>query len=281
MARHKVLSQHGPSAITVRGMSESEGRAYHHVFDEPGSDHVVLTWPRTIPLTEGDRGWHDMSLLQSRLAEFSATPALLLWGTEDAVFGKSYADRLKEFLPHAEGPFEVSAANHFMQDDRGPEIAARIIEFLARTAPAAAHRNPVTRPPEEQLDRIGGWSLSFEDPGDEVRRFRADPLLVEQELDVRPAVAEALEKAVGFRAGRAYWRAASGLRYALELADMGRGRPSAATVYGLWERWEPRPPELTIDADLFDFCLWFAGLAPGIDPEDVRRVAERAGIRVP
>ena len=53
MKRHKVLSQHGPTATTVRGMSAEEARAYHHVFDEPDSDHVVLTWPRTIPRCAG------------------------------------------------------------------------------------------------------------------------------------------------------------------------------------------------------------------------------------
>ena len=49
MKRHKALSHHGASALTVRGMTEDEARAYHHVYDEPESDAVVLTWPRTIP----------------------------------------------------------------------------------------------------------------------------------------------------------------------------------------------------------------------------------------
>ncbi len=53
MKRHKVLSHAGPSVVSKRGMSADEARAYHHVFDEPDSDHVVLTWPRTIPLREG------------------------------------------------------------------------------------------------------------------------------------------------------------------------------------------------------------------------------------
>ena len=69
MKRQKVLSQHGPPTATTppRGMTPDEGRAYHHVFDEPDSDHVVLTWPRTIPLREGDRGWADMQTIERRL----------------------------------------------------------------------------------------------------------------------------------------------------------------------------------------------------------------------
>lgn len=54
-----------------------------------------------------------------------------------------------------------------------------------------------------------------------------------------------------------------------------------ATVFGLWQRWEPRPAENVIDADLLDLCLWVAEIAPGIDPMDVARVAERAAIRRP
>ena len=45
-------------------------------------------------------------------------------------------DRLKELLPNAEGPHAIENADHFMQDDAGPEIAARIVEFLRRRLPA-------------------------------------------------------------------------------------------------------------------------------------------------
>jgi pimeloyl-ACP methyl ester carboxylesterase len=135
--RQKVLSRHGPSAISKRGMSEDEARAYHHVFDEPDSDHVVLTWPRTIPMAEGDRGWADMAAIERRLPELRDVPALLLWGRQDSVFGLPYAERLKELLPNAEGPFAVEGADHFMQDDQGPEIARRMVEFLDRRLGAA------------------------------------------------------------------------------------------------------------------------------------------------
>ena len=137
MKRFKVLSHGGVSAISRRGMTESEKRAYHHVFDEPDSDHVVLTWPRTIPLREGDRGWNDMQMIQRRLPELSRLPTLLLWAPEDNVFTIEYANRLKQLLPHAEGPFLFDRAAHFLQDDRGPELAAAIVAFLDRTIGAA------------------------------------------------------------------------------------------------------------------------------------------------
>ena len=109
-------------------------------------------------------------------------------------------------------------------------------------------------------------------PADELSRLRADLLLFEQELDVRPEVAESLERAVGLRAGRVYWRSANGHLYALDLADLGRGRPSMAMVYGMWNRYEPRPAEAEIDADLIDFCSWVAQVSDGLNPDDFARV---------
>jgi pimeloyl-ACP methyl ester carboxylesterase len=136
MRRHKVLSQHGPTATTVRGMTPDEGRAYHHVFDEHGSDHVVLTWPRTIPMREGDRGFADMQAIERRLPELSKTPTLLLWAPGDEVFPIEFGNRLKELLPHAEGPIAFDRARHFLQDERGPDLARAMVEFLDRTVGA-------------------------------------------------------------------------------------------------------------------------------------------------
>ena len=106
----------------------------------------------------------------------------------------------------------------------------------------------------------------------ELAGLRADPLIFEQELDVRPQIAESLERAVGFRAGRKYWRSANGHLYALELGDLGRGRPSLAFIYGFWDRFEPRPPEDQIDEDLREFALWMALACDGLDPADVEFV---------
>lgn len=114
--------------------------------------------------------------------------------------------------------------------------------------------------------------------GEQLAGLRRDPLLWEQELDVRPAVAEALEAALGARAGEFHWRSDHGHLYGLELADLGRGRPSMARVYGYWDRYEPRPPEHEIDRDLHALCLWVARIAPGLDPADLLAVSGRAGL---
>jgi hypothetical protein len=108
----------------------------------------------------------------------------------------------------------------------------------------------------------------------ELVEVRADPVLFEQELDGRPATAEALERALGFRAGRAYWLAeASGTLYSIELGDFGRGRPSMALVYAHWPRFEPRPlSDDEINRDLAELCLWLAGISPDLDVEIMEQV---------
>jgi haloalkane dehalogenase len=133
LKRLKVLSHNGPSATSKRGLTADEARAYHHVYDERESETVTLTWPRSIPLAEGDRGWADMAWIQAQLPKLKDTPVQLIWAPEDQVFPIEYAERLKELLPHAEGPKTYDRAAHFLQDDRGPEIAADIVGFLNRT----------------------------------------------------------------------------------------------------------------------------------------------------
>jgi len=113
---------------------------------------------------------------------------------------------------------------------------------------------------------------------EELSYLRADPLLWEQELDVRPEFASALENAVQTRKGRVYWRSKHDHLYALELGDFGLGRPSMAIIHGDWDRFEPRPPEHEIDADLLTFCIW-AAEAGGLNPSDIARVAKFAGVR--
>ena len=133
MKRLQVLSHAGPSLTSRRGMTKMEARGYHHIYDEPESDNVVLTWPRTIPMREGDRGWDDMLAIERRLPELAEVPTILLWAPEDNVFPIEYANELKRLLPQAEGPITFDKAAHFLQDDRGPDLAQAIVEYLNRT----------------------------------------------------------------------------------------------------------------------------------------------------
>jgi hypothetical protein len=111
----------------------------------------------------------------------------------------------------------------------------------------------------------------------DIADFRADPLLFEQELDVRPGVAASLERVLGFRAGRRYWRSTTGNLYAIDLADLGRGYPSMAIVSAFWPRFEPRPcNDEQIDVDLAEMCVWVASVCDDLDVSDTEQVLQLA-----
>jgi pimeloyl-ACP methyl ester carboxylesterase len=78
-----------------------------------------------------------MRAIERRLPELASVPTLLLWAPEDEVFPIETANRMKEVLPHAEGPILFDHARHFLQDDRGPDLARAACEFLTRTLRAA------------------------------------------------------------------------------------------------------------------------------------------------
>ncbi len=50
-------------------------------------------------------------------------------------------------------------------------------------------------------------------------------------------------------------------------------------VYGHWDRFEPRPPEHEIDDDLLAFSLWVAEIAASLNPADIAKVAQFAGVK--
>jgi haloalkane dehalogenase len=77
-----------------------------------------------------------MKHIQDRLPELAGTPVQLMWAPEDAVFPIAYCERIKELIPHAEGPTLFGNSHHFLQDDRGRDIAPELIAFLDRTVGA-------------------------------------------------------------------------------------------------------------------------------------------------
>ena len=57
-------------------------------------------------------------------------PALVLFSDKDPIFSGRPAQRMAELIPGA-GPAEtVHDAGHFLQEDKGEEIAERVVRFL-------------------------------------------------------------------------------------------------------------------------------------------------------
>ncbi len=60
-------------------------------------------------------------------------PALVLFSTEDVIFTVEVGRRFVETIPGAEPLQTIPGAGHFLQEDRGEAVGARLAAFLRRT----------------------------------------------------------------------------------------------------------------------------------------------------
>jgi haloalkane dehalogenase len=133
LGRHNALAGRGMylSVVDRKKFRNTAQSVYESVLPDPPSRLLTWTWPRWIPLDHTARAMQRFEWLERELKK-SKFPTLLVWGREDEVFDyKTFATRFKELLPRAEGP-ELVTGRHFLQEDSGAEIAAKINRFLDR-----------------------------------------------------------------------------------------------------------------------------------------------------
>ena len=95
----------------------------------PESKAGVLMFPELVPTTEDHPAAEKMRWVRDQLGSWEK-PALVLFSDSDPIFSGRPAERMAELIPGA-GPAEtVRGAGHFLQEDRGEEIAERISRFL-------------------------------------------------------------------------------------------------------------------------------------------------------
>lgn len=132
LGRHAALTQRGVylSVFDREQFRTQAQAAYEYVLRDPADRLLTWTWPRWIPLDDTARALQRFNWLEQNLARCTL-PAMIVWGEQDDAFDhRVFAGRFKELLPHAEGPHLVTG-RHFLQEDSGPEIARRIVDFLA------------------------------------------------------------------------------------------------------------------------------------------------------
>jgi haloalkane dehalogenase len=106
--------------------------AYNAPFPTPESKAGVLAFPELVP-TEVDHP-SAAKMLEVRAAlESWERPALVLFSDSDPIFSTVAAEHMASRIPGA-GPAEfVVGASHFLQEEKGEEVAARVVRFLAET----------------------------------------------------------------------------------------------------------------------------------------------------
>ena len=58
-------------------------------------------------------------------------PALVLFSDSDPIFSTAAAEHMASRIPGAGAAEIVAGAGHFLQEEKGEEIAERIVRFLA------------------------------------------------------------------------------------------------------------------------------------------------------
>jgi haloalkane dehalogenase len=113
----------------VTELADEVVAGYDAPFPTPESKAGVLAFPELVPTDSTHPSAAKMLEVRAGL-ELWERPALVLFSDSDPVFSPAAAERLAERIPGA-GPAEiVSGASHFLQEEKGEEIAERIVRFL-------------------------------------------------------------------------------------------------------------------------------------------------------
>jgi haloalkane dehalogenase len=104
--------------------------AYNAPFPTPESKAGILAFPELVPTDRNHPSAPKMLEVRTGLERWER-PALVLFSDSDPIFTPAAAERLASRIPGA-GPTEiVSGAGHFLQEEKGEEIAERIVRFLS------------------------------------------------------------------------------------------------------------------------------------------------------
>ena len=107
--------------------------AYNAPFPVPESKAGVLAFPDLVPTQIDHPSAAKMLKVRAALERWER-PTLVLFSDSDPIFSPAAAERMASRIPGA-GPAEIVAgAGHFLQEEKGAEIADRVVRFLAETS---------------------------------------------------------------------------------------------------------------------------------------------------
>jgi haloalkane dehalogenase len=114
---------------SVAPLEDEVVAAYDAPHPAPESKAGVLMFPELVPTSEDHPSAAKMRAVREALQRWEK-PALVLFSDSDPVFRPHVAERLAALIPGA-GPAQiVEGASHFLQEEKGEEVAARMLGFL-------------------------------------------------------------------------------------------------------------------------------------------------------
>ncbi|HEX8054253.1 MAG TPA: haloalkane dehalogenase [Thermoleophilaceae bacterium] len=124
-----------PIGMIVQGATATEVpdevvAAYEAPFPTPESKAGAARFPLIVPIDAEQPGAAEMGAVMDELSRWEK-PALVAFSDGDPVFPfPQSGERFTETIPSAGEQVRIEGAAHFLQEDRGEEIAAHIVRFL-------------------------------------------------------------------------------------------------------------------------------------------------------
>lgn len=119
-------------ASVARPLDEATLAAYEAPWPVRESKAGVAAFPLLVPLTVDDPKAKALASVAEELRGWDV-PALVVWSDGDPVFTLAHGQEMADNLPGAHGRLSVvEGAGHMLQEDAGPEIAERILQWVDR-----------------------------------------------------------------------------------------------------------------------------------------------------
>lgn len=114
-------------------LSDDVRAAYEAPFPDPSSHGGPLALPLLVPTDDDSPGAEAHEAAWAVLEAWEEPPVLLVWGEHDPIIPPGVGRAIAARIPAADEP-ETVDGSHFLQEDAGAAIGARIARFIAETA---------------------------------------------------------------------------------------------------------------------------------------------------
>jgi haloalkane dehalogenase len=116
-------------ASCLTALDETVAQGYDAPFPVAEAKAGALAFPELVPTELDHPSAAAMLRVHDALSRWEK-PTLVLFSDSDRVFSPAHAERIASHIPGALPAEIVVGAGHFLQEDRGEEVAERIVRFL-------------------------------------------------------------------------------------------------------------------------------------------------------
>jgi haloalkane dehalogenase len=116
-------------SATATELAQEVVDAYEAPWPNAESKAGVAQFPLLVPISEDYAGVPEMNAVRERLSQWEK-PTLVCFSDSDPIFSPKAGQRFVDLIPGSRELRVIEGGAHFLQEDKGQEIAAAINEFL-------------------------------------------------------------------------------------------------------------------------------------------------------